>query len=411
MKLLGITAEYDPFHNGHAYHIREAKLRSGCDSLVVLMSGDFTQRGTPAIMDKYVRAEAALQNGADIVIELPVYSATASAEGFAEGAVRAFSDLGVDAVSYGVECAETGSEDTLSDTVAKIRAASSFFAEEPEEFRVLLKEGLAEGLSYPVARHSAYRKLTGEEGAFLSSPNNILAIEYEKAMIRRKASFTSIPVARAGSGYHDTTPSALASATAIRKLISENASLAGTVPDNVLSLYETSVKHPVVPDDFNGALFAALHAQSWQALSAYADVSADTAKRLAEAAKTPFTWSSLTEALRERSHTLTHVNRALCHILLGITRADEQRYREAEHLPYLHVLGIRESAAPLLGQLADRSPVPLLVRLHKDMKALSEDASRLFARELAATALFSHILYGKGVAATEERLRKFMIVP
>ena len=104
MKLLGITAEYNPFHNGHAYHIREARRRSGCDSVIVLQSGNFVQRGTPAVMDKYVRAEAALRNGADIVIELPVFSAAASAELFSEGAVRAFADLGVDAVSYGVEC-------------------------------------------------------------------------------------------------------------------------------------------------------------------------------------------------------------------------------------------------------------------------------------------------------------------
>ena len=405
MKLLGITAEYDPFHNGHAYHIREAKLRSGCDSLVVLMSGDFTQRGTPAIMDKYVRAEAALRNGADIVIELPVYSATASAEGFAEGAMRAFSDLGVDCISYGVECGEKPEE-----TVAQIREAASFFAEEPEEFRTLLKEALAEGMSYPVARHSAYRKLTGEDGAFLSSPNNILAIEYEKAMLRLKASFTSVPIARAGKGYHDPSPSELASATAIRKLIIEDSSLSETVPMNLLSLYEEPAKHPVTADDLSGALFSALHGRSWQELAEFSDVSADTAKRLTEASKKPFTWTSLTEDLRERSHTLTHVNRALCHILLNITKDDEQRYRAAAHVPYLHVLGIRKEAAPLLGQLADRSPAPLLVRLGKDMKTLPEDASRLFDRELAATALFSHILYGKGVATTEERVRKFMIV-
>ncbi|MBO7631129.1 MAG: nucleotidyltransferase family protein, partial [Lachnospiraceae bacterium] len=104
MKLLGITAEYNPFHNGHAYHIREAKARTGCDSVIALMSGDFVQRGTPALVSKYTRAEAALRNGADIVIELPVFRATASAERFAEGAVRAFNALGVDAVSYGVEC-------------------------------------------------------------------------------------------------------------------------------------------------------------------------------------------------------------------------------------------------------------------------------------------------------------------
>ena len=313
MKTLGITAEYNPFHNGHAYHIREAKARTGCDSVIALMSGDFVQRGTPALVSKYVRAEAALRLGADIVIELPVYSATASAERFAEGAVRAFTDLSVDAISYGVEC-----DDNLDETAASIQKAGSFFAEESDGYRAVLKEKLAAGMSFPAARQEAYTAVCGDSPAFLSTPNNILAIEYEKAKIRLGAGFESVPVARVGSGYHDTDANEYASATAIRKMVEEKSeSINVTFPAELKEIYADAFRYPVFPDDLSSALFSALHGRTWEELAQYSDISEDTAKRLADAAKHPFTWTSLTEALHERSHTQSHVNRALCHILLG----------------------------------------------------------------------------------------------
>lgn len=423
MKLLGITAEYNPFHNGHAYHIREAKARTGCDSVIALMSGDFVQRGTPALVSKYTRAEAALRNGADIVIELPVFSATASAERFAEGAVRAFNALGVDAVSYGVECegsdavyvvGHEGSDALLAKTSASVRKAAAFFAEESTEYRALLKEGLASGKSYPVARRDAYCALTGDDTSFLSTPNNILAIEYEKAGIRFGASFESVPIARVGSGYHDTEGGTFASATAIRKMVEEkafeNEEIGITFPATLAPLYKDAFRHPVFPDDLSAALFSALHGRTWEELAQYYDVSEDTAKRLAEASKQPFTWTSLSEALHERSHTQSHVNRALCHILLGITKEKENRFRLSEQIPYLHVLGIRKGSEALLGQLAASSPAPLLVRLTKDMRTLSAEARDLFETELNATALYSHIRFGKGASDPEERTRKFLAV-
>ena len=433
MKLLGITAEYNPFHNGHAYHIREAKARTGCDSVIALMSGDFVQRGTPAVIGKYDRAEAALRNGADIVIELPVYSATASAERFAEGAVRAFADLGVDTISFGIECIEgngtqnggeaqnadvayvnsasKNSAESLSKTSAQIRAAAAFFAEEPEAYRALLKEGLSSGLSYPAARQNAYTALNGEDASFLSTPNNILAIEYEKAMIRLGTSLKSAPVARIGSGYHDTDAGRYASATAIRAMIEGNSDgLSESFPENLSGLYESAFRHPVFPDDLSSVLYAAVHGRTAEELAQYSDISDDTAKRLAEASKKPFTWTSLTEALRERSHTLTHVNRVLCHILLGITKEAENRYRLPAHTPYLHVLGIRKGCEALLGQIASSAAAPLLVRLTKDMRSLTPEARELFETDLNATALYSHIQYGKGVPTDEERTRKFLIV-
>ena len=406
MKLLGITAEYNPFHNGHAYHIREARKRSGCDSVIVLQSGDFVQRGTPAIADKYLRAEAALKNGADIVIELPVYSAAASAELFAEGAVRAFADLGVDAISYGIECGDG----VFDQTSSEIRRAAAFFAEESESYKELLKEGLSSGKSYPAARLQAFRQITGDEGASLSAPNNILAVEYEKAMLRKEVTFSSVPIERTGKGYHDIAAGEFASATAIRGMIEKQDSWFDSVPGNLREMYAAAFSHAVFPDDLSGQLFSALYGKSAGELEAFADISGDTARRLFDAAKRPFTWTSLAEAIREKSHTLSHVNRALTHILLGITKESDQAFRSMPHVPYLHVLGIRQEAAPLLGQLAESSSAPLLIRLNKDMKALPEPAGRLFETEIRATALYDHVLFGKGAAVSDERLRKFLTV-
>lgn len=407
MKILGITAEYDPFHNGHAYHIREAKLRSGCDSLIVLMSGDFTQRGTPAIMDKYDRVEAALKNGADVVIELPVYCATASAEGFAEGAMRAMAALGVDTVSYGIECPEE-TEASFQKTRESLHHAASFFAFESEEYQALLKRRLAEGISYASARWGAFTELSEDAAACPVSPNNTLAIEYEKAVLKENLPLELLPVARTGSGYHDLTPGIYASATAIREQILSGKIPEESVPESCLSRYRTLLPHAVTADDLSDALYAVLSLNSRTELTKYGDITEDFAGRLLGVLDAPFLWSELAAKLKERSHALSYVNRALCHILLDIRKDDLASFRES--LPYLHVLGIRSGAESVLSELSKSSSVPLLVRLLRDSAALPKEASRLFQKELRATALYNQLLYQKGYRAVPELQRRFTVV-
>lgn len=409
MKVLGITAEYNPFHNGHAYHIREAKARTGCDSVIVLMSGDFTERGLPACMDKYVRAEAALRCGADLVIELPVFSATAGAELFADGAVRAFQALGVDVVSYGVEC-DGNTDAELDATRNAIRKAAAFFAEEPDEYRTLLKASLAKGESFAKARWDAFITLCPEFSALSSTPNNILAIEYEKSILRRSVAFDGVPVRRIGKGYHDTGLSEFASATAIRGALSKQDLPAGTVPAELSQLYAERMPYLLGEDDFSLPLFSALHDRDADTLASYADISADLAGRIRTCAAQPFTWSSLAETVKERSHTRSHIDRALCHILLGITKEKQQKYAEGAVPPYLHVLGMRQSAAGLLGRLAEQSAAPLLVRLAKDVTMLPPASEELFRTELYASALYRNALFGKGLSCEDERKRKFLII-
>ncbi|MEG2775125.1 MAG: nucleotidyltransferase family protein, partial [Acetivibrio sp.] len=254
MKITGVIVEYNPFHNGHQYHLQKARELTGADFIVAIMSGDFVQRGTPAVTDKYTRAHMALLNGADVVYELPSVYATASAETFAYGAVSHLNALGnIDFLCFGCESLDF----SLMNNVAKI------LVEEPEEYRVLLRKKLAEGFSYPIARKTSLLPLLPDYPqkellSFLESSNNILGIEYMKALYRMHSSIKPFLLKREGALYQaEELPftSFFPSATALRKTYRETSSLAdfqNYVPQNVLSLLAESENRcfPMDIDDF-----------------------------------------------------------------------------------------------------------------------------------------------------------------
>ncbi len=410
MQITGIIAEYNPLHNGHAYHIREAKRRTGCDYVIVAMSGNYVQRGTPAIFDKYVRAEAALRAGADMVIELPLYSATASAERFAEGAIRLFHDLGVvSTLSYGVEVPEGRS---LSDVSRDILSLASFLVDEPEEYRLLLREEISKGSSFPAAREIALRHFLPKAVNLLSTPNNILAVEYEKQRMLRNATFTTAPIARIGSGYHETTSGEYCSATAIRTQLSSGLPFPfSSIPAETRELYEKHAHTALFADDFSHILYARLQFMTDADIADYGEISEDLARRVFRLAQTPFSYSLLGEQLKNRSVTRTHVDRALCSLMLGITKENIADYRTLSTLPYAHVLGIRSRASELLRHTAKNTNVPLIIRLAADERILTPTARALFAKEATATALYYQVLFGKTRIQTNEYAKRFLICP
>ena len=215
MKTAGIIAEYNPFHTGHEYQINYIKEKLRTDYVVIAMSGDFVQRGTPALFSKYVRAEMALRSGADLVLELPVSISSASAELFARGGVQLLDGLGVtDILCFGSECGDT---DALME-LAKI------LAEEPEAFQDALRRNLKNGMTFPKARSMALSAVFPESEKYqqlLSSPNNILGIEYCKAILRENSSISPVSIKREGNDYHENTLSEnhFPSASAIRNAI------------------------------------------------------------------------------------------------------------------------------------------------------------------------------------------------
>ena len=210
MKACGIVAEYNPLHTGHVYQMNKARQISQADCIIVVMSGNFVQRGEPAVIDKYARTRAALKAGADIVVELPVYYALSSAENFARGAVLTLNEMKAASICFG---AETDNADRL----AKISHA--IISESPE-YKAILNKALAEGLSYPAARQTALLEYLPECKNIISGSNNILAIEYIKAILGNNLKMTYYPVLREGAGYNDVTDNAeYASAFGIRKMI------------------------------------------------------------------------------------------------------------------------------------------------------------------------------------------------
>ena len=197
MKIVGLITEYNPFHNGHLYHIKKAKEITGADYAIVVMSGNYVQRGAPAIMPKHLRAEVALEAGADIIFELPVCYACSSAEYFAAGAVSLFEQLNcVDSLCFGSECGNY----ELLERLARI------IADEPEEYRTVLTASLKKGKSFPRARQEALIEYLGDESLniVLEQPNNILGIEYIKALYQKHSPIHTYTIKRMVSGYHDT---------------------------------------------------------------------------------------------------------------------------------------------------------------------------------------------------------------
>jgi len=257
MKVLGIVVEYNPFHNGHLYHLQASRASCRADCVVGVMSGNFTQRGEPAIINKWARTEMALLNGVDLVIELPCAYAMASAEYFAFGAVKLLDSLGaVDTLCFGSE----------SGNIQKLAEVASILADEPILYKQALKTSLASGKSFPAARQEALsnylNSLLGRDylSDAITSPNNILGIEYLKALIKLNSKIVPISIERKGSGYHSLELSGeICSATAIRKTLAENnwsdakQLLACALPKQSLAILEREIelgKGPIFPSDF-----------------------------------------------------------------------------------------------------------------------------------------------------------------
>jgi predicted nucleotidyltransferase len=281
MKITAVICEYNPFHLGHAYQLAEIKKRDASaedSAIIAIMSGNFVQRGTPAIMDKYTRAEAALKSGADLVLELPAMFATASAEYFALGGVSLANTLGcVTHLSFGSEYGEAD----------KIMDAANLLINEPEEMKIPLKEALKEGLSYPAARAYAVKTSHPELADILETPNNILGVEYCKALLKLKSRIIPHTLKRKGQDYHsESTDTGFASATGIRKLLGsdnfehQEALEAQLAPASFELLKPYVDQSPLTEDDFSMLLRYKLITENRSHLSEYFGINKELSNRI-----------------------------------------------------------------------------------------------------------------------------------
>lgn len=427
MKIVGLITEYNPFHNGHLYHIRKSKELTGADYCIALMSGSYVQRGAPAIYDKYVRASMALSSGADLVLEMPVAFSTASAREFATYGVALFTALGaVDSICFGSECGD----------IAPLSRIAGLLADEPEEFRRTLKECLKQGMTYPEARHQALlSSLSPDDQAVLASPNNILGIEYIRAGMALGSPLRFHTIRREGQAYHDTAVRSgignpdrcLASASAIRRIVAsgQNPPVPSSSPGSPVPLYlpvspdlpylpgspETVTtdalssmvpacvyrmitrEQPVFSNDFSSILNYRILKGDWTGI---ADLTPELDARIRKGALSPVSFEERIQELKTRQLTYTRVSRALLHLILNLHESDVGLYKENGYAPYARVLGFRKDSLPLLSALKRSSFVPLITKLADAGKLLGGTALSMLRQEIEAAHIYQMIRASKG---------------
>ncbi len=399
MKTVGLITEYNPFHNGHAYHIEKAKMLTGADRVIVVMSGDFVQRGAPAVMPKHLRTESALLSGASLIIELPVCFATGSAEYFAQGSISLLNRLGcIDSICFGSECGN----------LHLLKEIAQILADEPIEYQAALKQALKEGASFPAARQEALNIYSDKYSEILASPNNILGIEYLKALAKIHSKMEPFTIKRIGAGYHDMDiDGQFSSATAIRSDIYQLADVNSSSESLPLTHIQTQVpsschelmkknyqtRYPVKADDFSLLLKAKLLSETAGSLSHYLDMSPELANRILRLRNDYLSFEQFCDLLKTKELTRSRISRSFIHVLLGITN-DWLTAMKAP-APYARILGFRRDHADLLGILKRTSDIPLITSPARAV--LADTAYQMLELDIYASDLYESVitdLYG-----------------
>lgn len=434
MKVTGIIAEYNPFHKGHKYQIDYCKQKLNSDYVIVAMSGDYVQRGTPALLPKHVRAEMALRCGADLVLEMPVSVSTASAEAFAMGGVSMLDGLHiVDSLCFGSEYGK----------VSALMELAEILVEEPEEYRQLLKEFLSNGLSFPSARCQALTEyfrnphnFTGDDFdgvltpllnqivQILNSPNNILGIEYCKALLRLKSNIKPVTLKRQGMGYHETLAetdgsdrfsctdgNTFASASAIRELLKATLTpetisrIASQVPDEISLLLASSLQRNEFPteDALDPLLSYCILKENADSFCSYLDVSRDLAERIMNRSNELNGFLQAASFLKTKELTQSRIQRALLHIILGIREVPAT-------VPYARVLGFRRESSTLLKEIKDSSSIPLITKLADANSLLDESGRSLLYETVFSSNLYEKLLCRKNGRKFVHEYQKQLVI-
>lgn len=397
MKVAGIIAEYNPLHRGHIYQLEETRKKTEADYIVVAMSGSFTQRGIPAILDKYIRTEMALRAGADLVIELPVSVSTGSGEFFAKGAVTLLNSLGVIThLSFGSE----------SGDITLLKKATDFLSCETDDFKKIVRNELTSGKTYPAAINHAASILCPEISNLLSSPNNILGIEYLKALKSLHSSIEPITIKRKGDGYNDTKiMSDFPSATALREIcVKENINkLLNLLPESankvIIEKGFLQNKGFLIADDFSNLLGGKLLYSS--SLTDYADINEDLANRIHNTVRRgPLSFSELTDSLKTRQITQARIQRALFHVILEIKNDTMQTIKVSDTAPYIRILGVKKDSTGLLREIRNNTTVPIISHPANDKKQLNGKGLQLFEQDLSSYHLYRLIWHNKYPASS-----------
>lgn len=377
-KVLGIVAEYNPFHNGHLYHIEKSKELTNADYAVAIIGGNFSQRGSTSIINKWAKTEMALKNGIDLVIELPLLYSISSGENFADGAIKILNSLGIiDYLSFGSETHEIGFLDNIA----------SILYNEPIEYKNLLLSELNSGLSFPVARENAILKymknyvfnnnidsiknidtntILDTYSNILNSPNNILGIEYLKSLKKHNSNIKPICIQRVGAGHN------FVSASLIRDFTKSNEieKVKKLLPESSFSILEDNFKlGNIVPDlkSFEKIIFYNLRKMTTDEIANLPDVNEGLEYLIKKAYNSCNTISEFIDIVKSKRYTQTRIQRILLYALLGITKQNMKLSKNIE-VPYIRVLGFNDNGQNLLSEITNKNPnLPIITSVKKFM--------------------------------------------
>ena len=400
MKAVGLVTEYNPFHNGHLYHLNKAMELTGADISVAVMSGDFVQRGELAVLDKYTRASMALNSGVNLVVELPVNYAVSSAESFAAGALKVLDYIKADSIAFGSE----------SGNIERLSKLAHILCDNEDTLYKEISKYTANGISYAAARQKVVEKLTDKDtAAMLTSSNNILAVEYLKAIIKNNYAIKPYTIKRQGDSYNDTDiRSEYASATALRgNLKADNISKYIPVKAGLILSSNTNY---IYPDDITEALFTRLlgilFASSYdknvfiENVMRYPDVNKEIAGRLYKSAMDmitrtvpqgaeskdngAFSFGSQCEHIKTKEVPLSRIKRALVRITLGLDKKHMEKYANE---PYIRVLGFDKKGQEYLSYIRKTVEVPLITK--------TADYKEMLLDDIHAANIYNMIVAGK----------------
>ncbi|SDB20132.1 tRNA(Met) cytidine acetate ligase [Eubacterium oxidoreducens] len=405
MKYAAIICEYNPFHNGHQYQIAYIKEHHPDTKILALMSGDFTQRGAPAIVDKFTRCEMALRGGADVVLELPTLWATASAYDFANGAIHLLNSLGcIDYLAFG--CATYDA--SLFNKLATI------LSDEPIQYQALLKEHLKNGLSFPLARQKALNQMIGEDiSSYINEPNNLLALEYLRALLETGSSIRPVVITRKGTLHNSNDYSCgFASGSAIRSELLKPAPnmqlLKQVLPKDSFKILNTCMKDNLLlcEDDFSHVLSYALTCASNTQLQETDGIDHDLADRIQNLRTSFSSWSSFCELLKTKNYTYTRISRTMTHLLLSQTDKLITFAKEHNYCPYCRILGCRQSQTSIIKTLKIHSKIPIIDRLSMARKLNDPACTKVLSHDIFASDIYRNaqrILSNKDILIEYQR--------
>lgn len=400
MKIAAIICEYNPFHNGHKYQIETTRKKLGVDYVIAIMSGNYVQRGEPAIFNKQLRTKAALSCGIDLVIELPLWFATSSANYFARGSVALLNALGiVDYLSFGSE----GSD------LTSLLLVRDFLTTHKDELTKAMLRFCKDGLSYPAAREAAILEYCPNKDYvdLLRKPNNILALEYLIALEDTHSSIQPFSVLRTDGGYHqEEVTGQFASATAIRKILNSNSSLSdvfSVIPESCHALLDTHSFAPMQLEDFKEIIYSKILQSS--SLNDYFDVTEDLSNRIKKCFDPTLRIDDFIANCQNRSLTSSRISRSLLHIALGMKESSMMQLKKDDYSLYFQVLGFKTESSHLLRQIKEKKTWPMVQHCYDSLEELPASKKELLTIEKQANQLYSMLLGSKyGISFKDQQI-------